>query len=77
MVKKGKVSTVSSDGKTVMVTPYIGGTVTAPLVVPFFLAGVLPIGTPVIYVEFEDNTGIILARADGGGNNAAVNAKEG
>lgn len=77
MVKKGKVSTVTNDGNSVMVTPYAGGTVTAPLVVPFFLIGVLPIGTPVIYVEFEDNTGIILARADGGWNNAAVNAGEG
>ena len=68
MVHKGKVSSVLNDGKTVMVTPYAGGIVTAPLVVPFFLIGVLPIGTPVIYSTFDDNTGIILARTDGDWN---------
>lgn len=69
MVQKGKISTVTNDGKTVTVTPYAGGIVTAPLVVPFFLIGALPIGTPVVYAVFEDNTGIVLARADGGWNN--------
>ena len=68
MVRKGKVSTISNDGTTVTVTPYAGGIVTAPLVVPLFLIGALPIGTPVVYVLFEDTTGIILARADGKGN---------
>ena len=70
MVYKGKVSTISNDGKTVMVTPYAGGIVTAPLVVPFFLIGALPIGTPVVYATFDDNTGIVLSRADGGWNNS-------
>ena len=65
MVKKGKISTLSADGRTATVTPYSGGVVSAPLVVQFFLIGALPIGTPVIYSVFEDNTGIILARADG------------
>ncbi len=65
MVQKGKVSTVSDDGKFVTVTPYAGGTVTAPITVPAFLIGVLPIGTPVAYVVFDDNTGIVLSRMDG------------
>lgn len=65
MVQKGKVSTVLDGGKSVTVTPYAGSTVTAPITVPFFLAGVLPIGTPVAYVVFDDNTGIVLARMDG------------
>ena len=68
MVKKGKISTLSADGRTATVTPYSGGIVSSPLVVPFFLIGALPIGTPVIYSVFEDNTGIILARADGDWN---------
>lgn len=68
MVKKGKVSTLSDDGVTVTVTPFSGGIVSAPLVVPFFLIGALPVGTPVVYSVFEDNTGIVLARADGDWN---------
>lgn len=65
MVQKGKVSTVLDGGNAVTVTPYAGSTVTAPLTVPFFLVGVLPVGTPVAYVVFEDNTGIVLSRMDG------------
>lgn len=65
MVQKGKVSAVLDGGKTVTVTPYTGGTVTAPITVPFFLIGVLPIGTPVAYVVFDDNSGIVLSRMDG------------
>lgn len=68
MVQKGKVSTVLNGGTAVTVTPYAGSTVTAPITVPFFLVGVLPVGTPVAYVVFEDNTGIILSRMDGGWN---------
>jgi hypothetical protein len=65
MVHKGKVSTVLNGGKAVTVTPYAGGTVTAAITVPAFLVGVLPIGTPVAYVVFDDNTGIVLGRMDG------------
>ena len=65
MVQKGKVSTVLDGGKSVTVTPYAGGTVTASITVPAFLVGALPVGTPVAYVVFDDNTGIVLARMDG------------
>ena len=65
MVQKGKISSVLNGGKMVTVTPYIGSTVTAPITVPAFLVGVLPVGTPVAYVVFEDNTGIVLSRMDG------------
>lgn len=65
MIQKGQVSAVLDGGKSVTVTPYTGGTVTFPLVVPFFLIGALPINTPVVYTTFADNTGIVLARADG------------
>lgn len=70
MVQKGKVSTVVDGGMAVTVTPYAGGTVTSNLTVPFFLVGALPIGTPVAYVVFEDNTGIVLSRMDGAWNEA-------
>ena len=65
MVQKGKISTVLNGGKSVTVTPYAGGTVTAPITVPYFLRGVLPVGTAVAYVIFEDNTGVVLSRMDG------------
>ena len=65
MVHKGKISAVLNDGKMVTVTPYAGNTVTTALTVPGFLVGVLPVGTPVVYVVFDDNTGIVLARMDG------------
>lgn len=65
MVQKGKISSVLNDGKMVTITPYTGSTVTVPITVPVFLIDVLPVGTPVAYVVFEDNTGIVLARMDG------------
>lgn len=65
MVKKGKVSAILDGGKFITATPYAGGTVTAPLTVPFFLIDALPVGTPIVYVVFEDNTGIVLSRMDG------------
>lgn len=72
MIHKGQVSAVVDGGSSVMVAPYSGGAVTFPLVVPFFLIGALPVNTAVVYVTFEDNTGIILARADGEWNHAAL-----
>lgn len=68
MVAKGKVSSIQNGGKFVTVTPYGGGTVTAPLRVPAFLVGVLPVSTAVVYAAFDDGTGIILSRMDGAWN---------
>lgn len=68
MIKKGKVSAILDGGNLVTITPLSGGIVTAPLVVPFFLIGAVPVNTSVIYTVFEDNTGIVLARSDGAGN---------
>lgn len=65
MVKKGKVSTILDGGKSVTATPYAGGTVTAPLTVPSHLVGFTPVGTPIIYVTFDDYTGLVLSRMDG------------
>ena len=65
MINKGTVSTVLQDGKMVSIKPYTGESVTAPLVVPFFLFGGLPVGIEVVYATFPDGTGIVLARTDG------------
>jgi hypothetical protein len=70
MVQKGKVSTVIDGGKAVTATPYAGGTVTVPLTVPAFLIGALSVNTPIAYVVFDDNTGIVLSRMDGAWNNS-------
>lgn len=70
MVLKGKVSDILNGGAAVTVTPYGGGVVTIPLTVPFFLIGALDVNTPVAYVVFEDNTGLILARMDGEWNHS-------
>jgi hypothetical protein len=70
MVLKGKVSAVLNGGTAVTVTPYGGGVVTIALTVPFFLIGALDVNTPVAYVTFEDNTGIVLARMDGEWNHS-------
>lgn len=69
-VYKGKVSSSTVDDMRVSVTPYGGGIVTPPLVVPFFLIGAVPVGTEVAYTIFEDNTGVILCRMDGGWNHS-------
>lgn len=65
MIQKGQVSAIDNGGKTVTVTPYFGSTVSVRLVVPDALRNLLPVNTPVIYATFADNTGIVLARADG------------
>lgn len=71
MIHKGQISAVLNGGTYVTVAPYSGGTVTFPLVVPFFLIGALPVNTPVVYATFDDNTGIVLSRADGEWNHEA------
>ncbi len=66
MIEKGVISTVSGDGKTATAIPsFSDAPVSAPLTIPFFLAGSLTPGMPVVYVQFEDNTGVVLVRMDG------------
>ena len=77
MVSKGKVSSVSADGKTVTVVPYSGDFVTVPLTVPFFLIGATPVNTPVVYTTFSDNTGIVISRMDGEWNHSLQKTEEG
>lgn len=65
MMQKGKVSAVLDDGMRVTATPYGGGVVSVPLSVPAALIGILPINTPIVYITFDDNTGLVISRMDG------------
>ncbi len=66
-VFKGKIAAI--EGNTARVVP--SETVAKPttkIVIPWHLRGAsgnLQKGTPVVYVEFGDSTGILLSRADG------------
>lgn len=64
-VSKGTISALYEGEKMATIKPYLGEVVTPKLVVPFFLFKCLEIGMPVVYVAFEDNTGVVLARMDG------------
>lgn len=72
MINKGTVSAILEGGKKINAKPYIGESVTVALVVPYFLFGCLEVGMPVVYVTFEDNTGIVIARMDGEWNKNLV-----
>ena len=66
-INKGTIATVNHDENTATVQT-LSGIVTNDLVVPWHLrkdSGKLEKGMEVIYVEFEDQTGLILSRADG------------
>ena len=77
MVEKGKVSTVLDGGKSVTATPYYGGTVTAPLAVPSELIGRLPVNTPIVYITFEDGTGVVISRVDGNSGGSIIAYSDG
>lgn len=65
MINKGTISALYDDGRKASIKPYMGDVVTPELVVPFFLLECLEVGMPVVYVTFEDNTGVVIARMDG------------
>ena len=73
MVQKGRISSISESGRVVTVTPYSGGVVTTPLVVPESLDGLLSVNLPVLYVTFNDNTGVVLGRVDGSQSAGGIN----
>ena len=66
-INKGKIASVS--GSTARVTPSdASGKPTTKITIPWHLRGKtgnLQKGTVVVYVEFEDSTGLLLGRADG------------
>lgn len=66
MIDKGVISALKDDGRKAEVVPSRSkDAVTAPLVVPVLLQGNLQPNTEVVYVVFDDNTGMILDRLDG------------
>ena len=66
-INKGKIASIS--GNTARVTPSdASGKPTAKITIPWHLrgsSGNLKKNTEVVYVEFEDSTGLLLGRADG------------
>ena len=75
MIQKGNISSLENptdengDNTRARVAPSISkDDVTRPLTIPWWLRGKmgnLEVGTEIIYVLFEDLTGIILSRMDG------------
>ena len=66
-INKGTIASIS--GNTARVVPSdAGAKPTAKIVIPWHLrgnTGKLAKGTAVVYVEFDDSTGLLLGRADG------------
>ena len=66
-INKGKIAGIS--GNTARVLPSdASAKPTAKITIPWHLrggAGNLTKGTEVVYVEFDDSTGLLLGRADG------------
>ena len=66
-ISKGKIGSIS--GNTARVVPSdASARPTAKITIPWHLRGAsgnLKKGTEVVYVEFEDATGLLLGRADG------------
>lgn len=68
-INKGKIASIN--GNTARVSPSDAtATTTAKITIPWHLrgnSGNLKKGTEVVYVEFDDSTGLLLGRADGNG----------
>lgn len=66
-INKGKIGSIS--GNTARVIPSdASARPTAKITIPWHLrgdSGKLKKGTEVVYVEFDDSTGLLLGRADG------------
>ena len=62
MIKKGLIATINGNKVTVVMG---NNAVSCALIVPFYLIDCLTVGMPVVFVEFEDCTGIVLSRMDG------------
>lgn len=66
-INKGTIATI--EGNTARVVPSdANAKPTAKITIPWHMrgdAGKLTKGTPVVYVEFDDSTGLLLGRADG------------
>lgn len=73
-INKGTIASIS--GNTARVTPCDDSTrPTAKITIPWHLRGAsgnLTKGTEVVYVEFDDFTGLLLGRADGEGGTTSA-----
>ena len=78
-INKGTVASIS--GNTARVVPYDASTgPTIMITIPWHLrgeAGNLEKGTEVVYVEFDDFTGVLMGRLDGEGGNGLSSGEGG
>lgn len=65
MCDKGKISALIDRTHATVIPSFSDAPVTIELVIPFFLLECLEVGMDVVYAQFQDNTGVILARMDG------------
>lgn len=64
-VEKGTISALKGETTATVVPSFSDAPVSTDLVIPFFLVRCLEVGMDVVYAQFPDNTGVILARMDG------------
>lgn len=64
-VNKGKISVITDLTHATVIPMFSDTPVSVELVIPFFLKECLTPGMDVVYTQFPDNTGIIIARMDG------------
>ena len=64
-VNKGKISTIEDEEHETVIPSFSDTPVTIKLIIPFFLKRCLETDMEVVYAQFPDNTGVILARLDG------------
>lgn len=64
-VNKGKISAVKDKTHATVVPAFSDTPVSTALVIPWALLECLEVGMDVVYAQFPDNTGVILARMDG------------
>ena len=68
-IDKGVVSALKDGGAKAEIIPSKSkASVTAPLVIDDLLRGNVAVNDEVVYVMFEDNTGVIFLRIDGKNN---------
>lgn len=76
-ITKGKISAVMSKTLATAVPMFSDNPVSIELVIPWYLWECLEVDMEVVYSQFPDNTGIILARMDGEWNHKIWKNPEG
>ena len=64
-VNKGKIWPIEDEEHATVIPSFSDTPVTIKLIIPFFLKRCLETDMEVVYAQFPDNTGVILARLDG------------